>query len=289
MSWRAVHVYAHTRLDVLVKQCLPLWAAPYERSFFIRYWQGGPHLRLRVDLPRQSDLAALRARIIDDLAAVPATDTFDGEAFAADQAVYAALEGSATGPAPLVPDGTVIERPYEPEYGKYGGPVGVEIAESLFVTSSRLVLAQASSRISEEAKLLTLLTALRATAMPRAEMLRFLDYYQMSWSNYVTASGWSAWGDSPDVPMSTHTKAELLLRTPVKKLNAWGRAVAEAFAACVRVEDSVRGALTQADPLAADWTHQVLIHYIHTHFNRMGVLPEEEARLGHLAFVLLAS
>jgi thiopeptide-type bacteriocin biosynthesis protein len=78
-------------------------AALCDRFFFIRYWEGGPHVRLRMRPARGVDLDVLRGRV-------------DG--------TFASVEHAL----------------YEPELERYGGAERMEIAERQFEASSRAVL-----------------------------------------------------------------------------------------------------------------------------------------------------
>jgi thiopeptide-type bacteriocin biosynthesis protein len=78
-----------------------------DRFFFIRYWEGGPHIRLRLRPARGVDPAVLRGQV--DVA-------FGGRL-------------------------SVIHAAYEPELERYGGPERIDIAERQFEASSRAVLA----------------------------------------------------------------------------------------------------------------------------------------------------
>ncbi|MDA6131158.1 hypothetical protein OSK38_27810, partial [Escherichia coli] len=54
-NWKAYHVFYHGNLDILIQQCIKpitkklLSEGIAEKFFFIRYWEGGPHIRLRVN------------------------------------------------------------------------------------------------------------------------------------------------------------------------------------------------------------------------------------------------
>jgi thiopeptide-type bacteriocin biosynthesis protein len=78
-----------------------------DRFFFIRYWEGGPHIRLRLRPAMGVDPAELRGR------------------------VDAAFGGRSS----------VIHTAYEPELERYGGAERMDIAERQFEASSRAVLA----------------------------------------------------------------------------------------------------------------------------------------------------
>lgn len=113
-AWEAVHLFAR-ELDRLL--CGPVdelirWfiarkgtTAPY---FFIRYGEGGPHIRLRI-------FADVETR----------------------EAFLHQVERVAGGNADIL---RVERQPYEPEFGRYGGRDVMRLAEWQFRSSSRAVL-----------------------------------------------------------------------------------------------------------------------------------------------------
>ncbi|MFF6996714.1 lantibiotic dehydratase C-terminal domain-containing protein [Streptomyces sp. NPDC008313] len=157
--WLALHVfYAASPRPLLVDCVRPLVARLSEEGlldgyFFINYWLEGPHVRLRL---RPSSVAAAtevrhRAQEALDafLKARPAlyeVDSgflkdfydalFDIEFPGEDRGRYVGEDGRMR----LRPNNSVREEPYAPEYAKYGGPAGVELAEWHFRHSSDLVM-----------------------------------------------------------------------------------------------------------------------------------------------------
>lgn len=92
--------------------------------FFIRYWERGPHIRLRVKVNSEADVADMNSRI---------TDYF--------QAYFDAYPSSIESPGQgNYPNNSVQFIGYEPEVERYGGEEGVAIAEKYFEVSSRMVL-----------------------------------------------------------------------------------------------------------------------------------------------------
>lgn len=107
--------------------------------FFVRYWEGGPHLRLRL-LDADPALCIEFAHALQK--AVPAY--LSGFSLSAGQ-YYAnhPLDGE---PRPLeslpwYPEGSVVQLPYEPEIRRYGGPAAMAHCEQLFTRSSEIALA----------------------------------------------------------------------------------------------------------------------------------------------------
>lgn len=114
--------------------------------FFIRYWQGGPHIRLRVRRLAGADAARLHRSLEDRLGTAGRLAPGEVPLDHVELGVRAArLAAAGEGGVPLV-----AEAPREPgthpaayhaEYERYGGPRLLPVSEALFATSSALCLA----------------------------------------------------------------------------------------------------------------------------------------------------
>ena len=138
-DWISLHLFyrdftAHD--DLLVNLWAPLvedlsTADLITMHFFVRYLEGGPHLRLRV-LPRASDdrrdiQERITSALADYVARVPSRPS-------ADLTVW-----NSRG-ATLREDNTIEVAEYEPEVERYAGPEGVRIAEDHFLDSANVTL-----------------------------------------------------------------------------------------------------------------------------------------------------
>ncbi|MFE2270373.1 lantibiotic dehydratase C-terminal domain-containing protein [Streptomyces lavendulae] len=125
LSWH-VHVPADglgtDRLSPLVRENLPALITPLHeasllrRWFFIRYWEGGPHLPLRqafADLPRDGHAPQDHLRAVGDLAAAST---------ASDPTVDRRVAATVLAPG-------VHPALYEPETAPYGTGPALEAAE----------------------------------------------------------------------------------------------------------------------------------------------------------------
>jgi thiopeptide-type bacteriocin biosynthesis protein len=113
--------------------------------FFIRYWQAGPHLRVRVADLDPAQLAsverAMRERL--DVVGTLAADEqpLDGDAYArsAGRLAAAGEGGQQLNVEDVLPPG-VYRRAYLPEIDRYGGEAVMPATERLFQLSSELVV-----------------------------------------------------------------------------------------------------------------------------------------------------
>ncbi len=205
-QWLALHVFYAANPQPLLVECVaPLIRQLTEQHllaghFFINYWLEGPHVRLRLRPRTPADEPAVRAcaeaAVSRFLATRPALYAMGTGYLRELYDILFALEFPDGRPAELVdangqmllqPNNSYAYRPYEPEYGKYGGPAGIEVAEWHFQHSSDVVLRAISSMNLHLRPVLLgtaaqLMTVLAGTFLPdREELVGFLDRYHQFW------------------------------------------------------------------------------------------------------------
>jgi Lantibiotic biosynthesis dehydratase C-term len=137
-DWVSLHAHHGGDLDgLLVEAAAP--ALVGRDWFFLRYWEGGAHLRIRVAGP--PDVAGtLRVALADWLRDHPAPPSMTAPAYAAAAQRLAAAEGRSEYEQELQPGGTVREVAYEPERDVFGSGGTLAAAERHFVESSALAV-----------------------------------------------------------------------------------------------------------------------------------------------------
>lgn len=111
--------------------------------FYLRYWEGGPHIRLRLLLP--ADRRAMVAELVQERARPWLSEHDPGYPAAADAYVQiaqslAAREREDRDPMPWQPHGQTWEQAYVPEATKYGTGASLRAFEQHFRESSDLAL-----------------------------------------------------------------------------------------------------------------------------------------------------
>jgi len=175
---------------------------PHASWFFVRYWQYGPHVRLRLgglDPGAERHLEQLLKDCVTELAAtVPAPLTPEEYRRHAAFLAAAGEGGGALDLGELSPPG-VYRRPYRPEVDRYGGRRLLPQSESLFEEASELALAFIRRKPPEAARaglgLRSTWAALDAVAADRRE--RFCRQAAEGWEAWA-ANG--RWGEIPAVP-----------------------------------------------------------------------------------------
>lgn len=261
--WSSLHVHL-VGGQAVEDRCLVDIVAPALRAtgqpwFYVRYWEGGPHLRVRT----RAATDELRDRL----------------------GAFATTAG-----------GRVVDVPYVPETPRYGGPAGLVCSEAFFHDSSELateLVARTPDAGTRVGLALDLLTAFASAVTPSAlDAVRLLRFYAAGLAHVGE-------GPPVDVAaLARAAEAEYLDRgddlrrrfarqldqlpptTPSTSL------VARWFGRVRALNDSY-AALAAAGELVGDPQH-ILMSQLHMFHNRLGVSLPEEAYLAFLAALLLA-
>ncbi|MFE9096913.1 lantibiotic dehydratase C-terminal domain-containing protein [Streptomyces sp. NPDC007264] len=206
-QWQALHIFYAANPRPLLLQCVrPLVdglkaEGLLEGYFFINYWLEGPHIRLRLKPAAEAATEEVRVRaqraVGDFLRARPALYDVEASGFRAE--MYNTLFGleyreeekgrylGADGRMRLRDNNTCSFEPYEPEYGKYGGPAGVALAEWHFGHSSDLVI-DALGTLNLHLRTVALGTAAQLMLVMAGSFLRdrdavteYVDAYHRFW------------------------------------------------------------------------------------------------------------
>ncbi|MFI5904823.1 thiopeptide-type bacteriocin biosynthesis protein [Streptomyces cyaneofuscatus] len=237
--------------------------------FFIRYDEGGHHLRLRVrgvSPARAASLPKAFARLAER---VPVAESVRGQAMGG-QAEHAEVR---------------VEQ-YVPETARYGGTEALPVAEEVFVLSSRVAVRAVRDAPRGSARLALAIDLAHATAlacgMDRLSAAQWLRRHAASWR----------WAE--DVPLlgprHVHAKVNSVYALQRDSLAGRARALRQALeegtapGAPADWYDGVRKAdqaLRSASPSVGRpyvWASQ-----LHMLFNRLGLAPDEERAVCRLA------
>jgi thiopeptide-type bacteriocin biosynthesis protein len=293
LSWTALHLACHAgaqALDrLLVDAVAPIVHSERSRGgiaswFFVRYWHGGPHLRLRLAQASPEALDRIRQQVSAALGAIPPPEpALDPEAF------YDRFGVAADGVARYgwYRHGTCVDADYEPELERYGGPAAMALAEQLFEVSSDIAVSVIAATEKTQRRLavtLDLLIGLCLRLFPeRAEAVRWLRDYAAMW-RYLDATVASTEADIRTGAEATFASQAAQLVPRCARLaddSAWPAPYRRWWQACLAVHREwtdlhAAGAMT-VTPSGAFVSH---LHMLH---NRLGLTATDEVYLAWLA------
>ncbi|MET0133268.1 MAG: thiopeptide-type bacteriocin biosynthesis protein [Kibdelosporangium sp.] len=244
LSWRPEHID-----EFIAGKLAPLLDSDW---FFVRYWESGPHLRIRY----RGELD-----IVDKIRDL--VDEADHPVVAIDPAAYYGGIGAPN--SKWLPHGDVREVPYAPETERYGGPDALPLAEDLFCRSTEVALAVLRSAGTPSAKL----TAGMELAMATTIALDLDRPAAAAWLRLMAASWRYAQEPAAPPTMESHIAAHQILGRNGKELAArWHREPTGAVGYWI---DEIRNVRAQVDLAPGVWASQ-----LHMLFNRIGIGPDQE-------------
>jgi thiopeptide-type bacteriocin biosynthesis protein len=290
-DWISAHIFHAGDLDQLITQvAAPLISdlAP-ERFFFLRYWEGGPHLRLRLRAraPGWTEHAEreLLRRTSDYLESHRSSRTVTPAQYARAAALQARDERLANHDSTLHPNDSVRFIGYQPEHHAYGNSACMTAVEEHFTESSRVALALLANRFQPGQRAMTALTALTITlAACRLDLTRLAVRL-------------------PPVPNKIYREQRDDLQRQARQLwtassdcwpAAWSRSIrtlrhALAHAACTPVDPgSPLSFLADAVPPAGRPLAGVLLRCTHLLNNRIGLTAATERHVALLTAQILS-
>ena len=315
-SWISLHVHYNSDPHWLLKDGIaPAIRELQERDlvsqyFFIRYWEQGPHvrLRLRTSGDKQHQSCEVAGSVIRDyLRRRPSVFRFPTPNMPASfSRLFVAEYGEQelrrkygdTGQIPFAENNHIAQVAYSPEYQRYGGEHGVAIAERHFQVSSDHVLRCLSMENGHDFRVilgrgyrLMLYTCL-ALLPGRSEQLRFLDSYQRQWNGLIGSLSDMVGlqfdrkykASKPALDRSTAACIQLVegLNEGRPEEQEWfthvqglRKELADAFArGTLRVPEGV-GTIEQA-------IHYLIPGYVHMTNNRLGISIADEVYMAYI-------
>ena len=294
--WVSVHLYYHDALDALLSSAVrPLVGelaagGLIDGFFFIRYWQGGRHVRLRVLLGDQAEARPVE-RVIEErigrfFARCPSQTVVRSEDYLRAAGWFSRHEfgpGGAT-VEPLQPNNSLRYVAYVPEEDRLGGPAGVAAFEPHFMDSATLALELIAANPSEQRRTgRALAMMLLAAAVVIPDLERLARYFRRSYRD------WGARHAAGDRTRSA--------RDETGWQQSYDRQRARLDALARRLLDETRpGAGDHLDAVSARWVASVasladrltdqrlaleplLFQCLHKHNNRLGITVAEETYL----------
>ncbi|WVT78933.1 lantibiotic dehydratase C-terminal domain-containing protein [Pengzhenrongella phosphoraccumulans] len=268
-EWWSANLYVERRdaVDAVAARVVPwLGAVTQEigapRWFFMRYFDmRGHHLRLRVRAqPERVDDLCERAADLVELARMGAGDSLD-PSFVPDRMI-----------PDIVSRPALVSRVYSPEYAKYGGVRGIEIAEGLFTWTSSWHAEHEVLKLPKYPDRAAFALALGREldcALPADLRDPLWRAHFQRWGRRLQGFGR---GPGEDVA-SVRRRVSAELEPTV----TWHKSGAQTLAA--RIVDSIDEISEYLDESKRTI---VLLDYFHMEMNRLGLNPVEECIVGTL-------
>ena len=263
--WKSVHIFYYDNHDKLLYcNILPIIQKyQIEQFFFIRYWEQGPHIRLRV----KTDDDVLFDKIIQDIEkyiSLNKSEATISKKYYSDMSnIYAEKERmDSQNWRILIPNNTVCRMEYVPETEKYHGEKGVEIAEREFCFSSFLALNVISKAKSKSEKMLyaaAYALELADSVFENCEKkLRFFELYRKYWENF---SEITAEKKEQMMQIVDGVNGAIIRKIEGIYINHFGNFHKDIFKE-----------LGNNDKIRFDF----LMNFVHLFNNRIGIIPYEE-------------
>lgn len=301
-KWIGYYVYYQDDFNIIIKKALiPLINIlnklnMYEGYFFLRYWENGPHLRFRVKLKNEfeKEICHLIEHIlISFLEKNPSKTRLSKEDYYKFTKNFANLEKINKKLPDSILNNYFSRETYVQEKNKYGGLCGVFIAEKIFMKSSSIVINILNKNYSKNVihfyALIMMFVATKAFKFSLNKQLDFFLYYYNYWSQYLYSQYNKDYTKSlqnlfelkknvlKDIFLSVH-HLQSFNESLVKE---WFSTLETAFFEIEANSFNIRNKIFLENKF--DLKEYLLMQYIHTHNNRLGILVYEEAILGYLA------
>ncbi|MGW0200982.1 lantibiotic dehydratase C-terminal domain-containing protein [Nonomuraea sp. NPDC003201] len=271
MSWVSVHVFSQGPLDDMISGLAgPLLG---DDGFFLRYWEGGPHLRIRV---RSHPAEHVVERAEAYLRERPSEAVIDPEEYARLAATLAAREGVPGYARRLYPNDSAHLIPYRPEHDRYGTGRSLDAVERHFHDSSVIALQLIEAGLGHERRSVAWLTMLLVAWQVAGEGRMFGPPGEVAPGGLLGPPGDAGFHVVRErlVALVEHARAvtqEPPQSEPRGVVAAW-------YASIARLAEELAAA--GFDAARAGATVDLAAHLL---ANRLGIRVQEEARLRHLA------
>lgn len=274
-EWMSYHIFyfdAFLQEKILCDCIVPMMRRYLEEEkvkkwFFIRYWEGGPHIRLRFydrTGVKEEVLETLLAYVRDHPSISPLTreqyykgHTFDGKHIDEES-------------LPWYGDNVVVSIAYEREYERYGGEKAILYCENIFMKSSEISVDLIEVTGNNIGMRISVAMNLVLTMLYQAKIHPgyFFHYYKKFWDDFFSN--------------------EPITKQYIKRLNVANRI------------KKVKDQQMQEDSLCGRWYHMIeedmnaiediwscdknrvygiCISLVHMFHNRLGIIPNMERQI----------
>lgn len=287
-KWKAWHIFYHDNLDTLLKEGIekllnkPELGQVKKKWFYIKYWEGGPHIRFRAKLTTKEEEEYIEQGLNSYLKLKPSQKAIGNKKIIEQQKIISTFDDIKIDK--VYPDNSVIRFEYEPEYEKYGQLEGISIAEEHFNYSSSSAL-ETLKLYSEKGQVLMaaaeyMLSYLKLLKMDINEMIICLDSYTEIWSGFLQIEESklnSMFNNQGNSQIEFYLKAHLNSNETFLPENIYSEWINNLTGTFSRLQNSF-GEINHRNRTVLT----IVSNYVHVHNNRLGVIPIEEVYLSRL-------
>lgn len=287
MEWYSKHLFIHDNAyhdEFLTEYLKPfvnmlLIKNKIDKFFFIRYWQGGPHIRFRYKANAEY------GREIDrDLDTIfkDFLESYVPKNLPSKEKYNEAFSGNKEGVENLYwyEDKTIASIDYERELSRYGGQPAIEYSEDIFNISSNMALTiLEKSKSMDTLKIIGALD-LMVTALSITEHKEeFLKQYSYFWSNFTGSN--KEHSDLVDNLVAIYEKRYLYIISSnyENEYKPWKEALSTNFYSICKNQTSYKS--------EAEARSLILASHIHMTNNRIGLVPQYESILAKVILKLI--
>lgn len=251
MKWSSLHIFYYDNVNILLTDCiLKMYNKGYiDTFFFIRYWNGGPHIRLRIANKTSEQIIEIKKIVESYLKQYPSTIQLSNDEYNFKSAKFSNKEGMKA--LPLQKNNTIIETTYYPEMNKYIDNHALSLSENIFSISSIYALhILSNSNKKSELYYLSMqhtMYLLQYFIKEKATLDTFLENYFNYWQSFSE-------GQSIKVP-----KINIVVKKDFPEYNIYFEKIKKTYS-----YSEIQG---------------LLFNYIHLFNNRLGINTKEEAFL----------
>lgn len=270
--WQSAHLFHTGDLDDLIRAVVTPLARSATASFYLRYWESGPHVRLRLKGVPRDEIRARAARWFAD----HPSPAVDAPAYRRLAAVLAKGERRERYDPTLHPTGSVVFIPYEPEEHVYGNMPAVERHFGISSSLALDVLHGAPEMERRTAVGLAVLTLTMAACQP----------------DLAEAARRSPPHDPGDLPAALVAQTERLwhLKDGPGLLGTWAASINDLAASLPATTGDAGSAHAHLAVIGDDPQRaRVLLRCAHLFHNRIGLRPGPESHVSTLAARALAA
>ena len=281
MAWRAMHIFYYDNQDDILKSAVreTLDKESVDDFFFIRYWENGPHIRLRLRDVSDAKFQQVKDKIQNYMNQNKSLVELDVEEFRHMSDVLGKREGMTNSDYRLVDNNSVEEWKYEPELVKYSGNAGVAFAEKEFIHSSKLALDVVDIGMKQNLKYFFAscyaLDVIKALYSEPQEQKAFIEQYIKYWKGFN--------GLKNDKAIEAYTLAVKNLPMDRKSIDSIKNFFEAKNNFCFHKNLYLElNKAAENKVIEEDAINRFAVNFIHLFNNRIGITPSEEVLMGIL-------